>query len=650
MWPFRRKAEASPAAGGPQPVPGPVIRRDWVGLPPIQRLIGEHPLTAPSERFSDDLATHHDPSISTGTMGHQVSAEAPAGIVLALARPSTRSDGPAMIPRPRVQRRVDGAVAESGEWDGDEAASVETRPSPLPASAPAVAVHELPVVTPEPVAQRLVSLSPDAAPIPVPPTPNRSRAISTPMAINESPEAPPAPRLTLGQSRRLGLGPPIKRVADRSVQRAPDDSVLASTSPPAEAEGRSAQGLSPSGVLAPTTDRVMPTASLQPTVNLARATVSDAEESPRLELPLARRSAANEPSAQRAASVDDVPPIATAVPVEPAPSASPNPPTSLPSDPSTVSPAAVQRLAEANVVPRSSGEGGPAPTSDAPTAAAAASLPPSTLPLVSELRTRHAGHPAAPAPEHADIAPLVSARPLRLTVGVQRSTDAAASTRETQTLRTLRPEPAGATTQVDPEPAPTADWIDASGFPEDESPAMPLAPGSLGRGQADLAPFDGTEPAVQTYRPASAVLPERSTETPLPYPPPQGGRGTRLSSGLPLAPTPGIALQRAAQALADSRTEPADESFEPTLQGAWYDSTAARARRQASSAMSSGGTAAGGELGSAVDAPASSAGHPQAPEPDMDELAGKLYDRIRTRLKTELLIDRERAGFLTDLR
>src|SRR5256885_7761137 len=377
MWPFRRKAEASPAADGPQPAPGPVIRRDWVGAPRTQRLIGEHPLTAPSERFSHDLATHHDPSISTGTMGHQVSAEAPAGIVLALARPSTRSDGPAMIPRPGVQRRVDGAVAESGEWDGDEAASVETRPSPLPASAAAVAVHELRVVTPEPVAQRLVSLSPDVAPIPVPPTPNRSRAISTPMAINESPEAPPAPRLTLGQSRRLGLGPPIKRVADRTVQRAPDDSVLASTSPPAEAVGRSAQGLSPSGVLAPTTDRVMPTGWLQPTVNVARATVSDAEESPRQELPLARRSAANEPSAQRAASGDDLPPIAAAVPVEPPPSASPNPPPRA----STVSPAGVQRLAEANVVPRSSGERGPAPTSDAPTAAAAASLPPSTLPL-----------------------------------------------------------------------------------------------------------------------------------------------------------------------------------------------------------------------------------------------------------------------------
>jgi hypothetical protein len=37
-------------------------------------------------------------------------------------------------------------------------------------------------------------------------------------------------------------------------------------------------------------------------------------------------------------------------------------------------------------------------------------------------------------------------------------------------------------------------------------------------------------------------------------------------------------------------------------------------------------------------------------EKDMDELAGKLYDRIRGKLRTELLVDRERAGFLTDLR
>lgn len=37
-------------------------------------------------------------------------------------------------------------------------------------------------------------------------------------------------------------------------------------------------------------------------------------------------------------------------------------------------------------------------------------------------------------------------------------------------------------------------------------------------------------------------------------------------------------------------------------------------------------------------------------ESEMDALAGKLYERIRSRLKSELLIDRERAGLLTDLR
>ena len=652
MWPFRRKAEASPAAGGPQPVPGPVIRRDWVGLPPIQRLIGEHPLTAPSERFSDDLATHHDPSVSAGTMGHQVSAEAPAGIVLALVRPSTRSDGPAMIPRPRVQRRVDGAVAESGEWDGDEAVSDEARPSPLPASVPAVAAHELPVVAPEPVAQRLVSLAPDAAPIPVPPAPNRPRPISTPLTLNEPFEPRPAPHLTLGQSRRLGLGPPIKRVSDRSVQRTEVDSTPAAPadSPP-DGEGAA---------------HASPPASAEPTARSARVVASSIDATPRLDLPLAPRPAAGEPSAQRAASVDDAPLSAPPASGETTATASPNPP----SDPTHL-PATVQRLAQASPLPRASSETRPAPRDvSALTAAGSASLPPPTLPLVSDARTRIAARPAAAAPELEAIAPLVSARPLRPTLGVQRSSDAAPSTRETQTIQTLQPEPADAAVHSDPERIPTSGWYDESTFPEVESPAMPLAPVSLGRGHADLAPAFETEPVVQAYRPAAGVLPARSMETPRTYPPPQGGRATTtihgalspereidtgLSRGisLPLAPPPGIALQRAAQALAESRTEPADESPEPfarTVQGAWYDSITAGAGSLASSAMSSGGAAAGGAVGSAVGATASSSGHQAAAEPDMDELAGKLYDRIRTRLKTELLIDRERAGFLTDLR
>jgi Domain of unknown function (DUF4157) len=41
---------------------------------------------------------------------------------------------------------------------------------------------------------------------------------------------------------------------------------------------------------------------------------------------------------------------------------------------------------------------------------------------------------------------------------------------------------------------------------------------------------------------------------------------------------------------------------------------------------------------------------PLATEPSIDEIVTRLYDRVSSRLKAELLIDRERAGVLNDLR
>jgi hypothetical protein len=35
---------------------------------------------------------------------------------------------------------------------------------------------------------------------------------------------------------------------------------------------------------------------------------------------------------------------------------------------------------------------------------------------------------------------------------------------------------------------------------------------------------------------------------------------------------------------------------------------------------------------------------------DVDDLAGRIYPMIRSRLRMELLVDRERAGLLTDFR
>ncbi|MGA7989202.1 MAG: hypothetical protein WCB51_12475, partial [Candidatus Dormiibacterota bacterium] len=41
---------------------------------------------------------------------------------------------------------------------------------------------------------------------------------------------------------------------------------------------------------------------------------------------------------------------------------------------------------------------------------------------------------------------------------------------------------------------------------------------------------------------------------------------------------------------------------------------------------------------------------PAAPELDLDDLARRVYGQVRTQLRAELLIDRERAGLLTDFR
>jgi hypothetical protein len=39
----------------------------------------------------------------------------------------------------------------------------------------------------------------------------------------------------------------------------------------------------------------------------------------------------------------------------------------------------------------------------------------------------------------------------------------------------------------------------------------------------------------------------------------------------------------------------------------------------------------------------------EAPDDELEELAERLYDHIRARFRSELLIDRERAGLLADV-
>jgi len=109
------------------------------------------------------------------------------------------------------------------------------------------------------------------------------------------------------------------------------------------------------------------------------------------------------------------------------------------------------------------------------------------------------------------------------------------------------------------------------------------------------------------------------------------------AADLPLAP-----VQRAAAGAPAEPSERGGESTSEVVQRSWSDSPSSEVSGLSSRSPSPA------EAGSA--AVASIMGGHQAADTDMDELAGKLYDKIRTRLKSELLGDRERAGFLTDLR
>jgi hypothetical protein len=223
-------------------------------------------------------------------------------------------------------------------------------------------------------------------------------------------------------------------------------------------------------------------------------------------------------------------------------------------------------------------------------------------------------------------APLVGFRPLRPTL--QRSATSPTLHAGATAAQRADAAPGGARSmttaraEMDEELQPQ--WIGPT-----TAPALTLAPSDREpESQTVMEQVPGMVPALAIAQPGSGH--EASTWS----------RGISM----PLAPSRGIAVQRAED---NGEAEPADAQA-PMVQGAWYDAIAAGASGLASNAAMSG--AAGGPAGSAVSTVASSLGTHTGSETEMDELARKLYDRIRTRLKSELLVDRERAGFLTDLR
>jgi hypothetical protein len=150
MWRWRRAPDRSDVA----PYPAPA-RADWRRLPPVQRLIGEHPLVSPPERFTAALTSWQTPSF-LAPLGHNLGTDEPSGVVHGLLetaspRSASRADGPDMAAATRqgdrgswravtgtLQRLLFSADAGAGvvEHDRSTDASEPRMESPAASSVP----------------------------------------------------------------------------------------------------------------------------------------------------------------------------------------------------------------------------------------------------------------------------------------------------------------------------------------------------------------------------------------------------------------------------------------------------------------------------------------------------------------------------------
>lgn len=683
MWPFRRKAEAEAEPDHEsdtfsQPVPAPITRSDWKGLAPTQRAIAEHPLTARLESFASELATHKDPSVVSRSLGHHISPEAPAGLVLGVAVPTTRQDGPAMVPRPRVQRRA----IESVQSTPDKDTATEFHETPAQA-----APRELPVVAAEPAVQRLTTVAPDIAPVPVgagrqvamqSSTSSDSDAQGESMGLTGISMANVPARLTLGQSRRLGLGAPLRQVPSSSVQRAastaPELTLASHHREPAESPSAATPSMSASSrpeqvIASPAepgddiTSAPAPAAGSVPPLGVQRAAdnheptapalSNDSGSEPRLDLPLAP-TGQSAPSVQRTASDElatesaDVPAALTASAIEPA-SPTPNPPTGeyqadspSPNVPITQPLHLVQRRATAptEALPDAAiaSPGAATTISSRPIASLASTMPVAQRASAAPMTARPIA-PGAPRARQTPVAPLVGARQLATTATIQRATEAAPSAIHEPIGRAFDLDLSSARIDRGDDAAQAAMSVQALAFTQGDAIALPATHGSMqsGRGRSLLA-HELTHVAQQ--RRYGSALPSESS--------PAGERlelqaravEQQATQDMPLAPVASVASVQRATAIAESAAAVASA---PTV-------SIQRDLEAAAAPQTSGSTSAPAAGPAAGTAPSGGAPPHADQEQDMDELARKLYDRIRGRLKSELLVDRERAGLLTDLR
>ncbi len=704
-------SEPAGSAVAPEPVPGPLAMARptaWREAPPLQRAVGAAPLTAPSAAFARDLAGRRTPDPMLVPLGHDLAADGPAGLVSGIAVPLVQrapssSDGrpvpalPAPVAFERGRQTARRSVTPAAAWppsDGVESATTAAAPEETAAEAiagPAAggSTPELPILVPRtlPVAQPATAtpalaatrVADATAPAPVlavaravaagapsgsrgplsgatsvaaagpasGPAPGESVAATPPASAGaDDPVRPAMSRRTLGESRRLGLGapltgrPPSAAIepgrADLPVARlprstdssgwTPASARIAPATPPAAAAPAPLPRLvvARRATTAPGFATGTPTPSLGSAGEPAEAPARTAGEPPADEsgpggTAVVARSLVGE-------SVIGVSRLARdGAPADADGDAAESRGPALPLDRAS-SPAAAAPGAEPTTGRWPESGGAPA-AGTAATAGSPATAGRTGTAGFAALQRSHAapagGEPAQPAGASsaaraaAPLAPLVPGRAMRAS--------------QPGAISTLGFGPAG-------EPAPvvarlaipplgTAGGRDAGPALTSETAGSPGRSTPAAGPRSDERPFvSRPAPVVGSSGPSSAATPaltlSRSATGPAV---PETGRSGASDGGASWTPGAGFTRIAAAPSPFVQRTVTIDEmTVTPGAEA---------------------GGAPGAEAGAGDSPGASSAG---AAGTDYEELAEQVYDKIRARLTTELLLDRERAGMLVD--
>ena len=710
-WPlsllFRgdRGAPAAPDPGAPvgPPDPGAPASRDaahpaaWRSLPVVQRAAGEMPLTVPALPFVRDLAVRHAPAPILQPLAHDVRADGPAGVVSGLAVPlvhptsaePVRAEAPE-LPAPGApatrQRRGPGEppVSQAGlvanvAAGGQDAAALAPPSRSLPSVPPAGAVPALGATrvasstvgdVPRAVApaagadvQRVMSPPPPSASAGKPAHSDEGATGATAARLSGASAAASVQRRTLGELRRLGLGAPLasrpapsSRATDTPAlplahaaepgARAPGrpgmDPAVASASPArlpvlrlagsghgaehalAGAPGPGEAGRPSERVAARDGDaqrapedrplvgdagrgHPAPAAVPQPAADHGGETAAEAGSPAGEILPLAARPGGAEHAAvdgppgplpvaatERAA----VPPLAGGASARATSGAAPARAPSTPSAPTTSAPLVVSRAYL--------GTRAPIRPSVAPMPAAAVPVVarwPSGMPLDGtppvaagghEPRDRWQAAPAATPPADAHIAGR--AGPSDAGAAGERPTRATPSA---STAAVQRRSPGGS----------AAAGMDAPAFPSWGAPGRPAV--HLGSGSSDAA------------RPPAAWMPLAS-----PAPPDSATSGT---------PSPTV-----------SRLATGGRPSAPVAPQVGWSPSTSFGPVPAPAGPGVQRVAEIGEVSSEVGGPGGAGQGEGQGGQDYEEIAERVYDRIRSRFATELLLDRERMGLLID--